>query len=209
MFLAVILIQTDLYPNPLPFENPAQDESEKKEKKKKDSFKIYGGLTFNKLNLPEEVYQSNSELGWMAGFSYLRGRFFYWEAGARYNRSVYDLTLKNEPDTANPDNRNFSVSFIDVPISGGINLTSFVSRIIGVRIFLSLIPSFAVGVGGNDMNLTRDNINTFIFRGQAGLGLDIAFIFLEGGYNYSFNDLLKNDVQSNPSQFFVALGFRF
>ena len=44
---------------------------------------------------------------------------------------------------------------------------------------------------------------------RGGFGLDIAFLFVETGYKYGFNDLFKNDIQSNPEQILVNLGFRF
>ncbi len=53
------------------------------------------------------------------------------------------------------------------------------------------------------------NINTFNLYGQAGVGVDVAFIFVEAGYNYGFMDLFKNEIKSNPNQIFVNLGFRF
>jgi len=54
-----------------------------------------------------------------------------------------------------------------------------------------------------------DHINAFNLYGQAGVGVDVAFLFVEAGYNYGFIDLFKNDVKSNPNQIFINLGFRF
>ena len=54
-----------------------------------------------------------------------------------------------------------------------------------------------------------DDINTFNLYGQGGVGVDVAFLFLEAGFNYGFTDLFKNDIESNPYQIFVNLGFRF
>jgi outer membrane protein W len=64
-------------------------------------------------------------------------------------------------------------------------------------------------VGDNDLGINKERTNTFNFHGQAGVGVDVAFLFLEAGFNYGFSDLLKNDVQSNPAQVFINLGFRF
>ena len=44
--------------------------------------------------------------------------------------------------------------------------------------------------------------------GQAGLGVDIAFFFLETGVNYGFTDVFEN-FNSKHTQVFVNLGFRF
>lgn len=182
----------------------------KKDKKRKDEFKIFIGANFNQLNIADDRYYSNIGVGWDFGFSYKRGKFFYWEIGARYNNPVY--TVKDNqvpPDSSSVFDGVFGVRMVDVPITGGINFLSITSRIIGLRVFVSAIPSFALGVGSNDYGLTKDDINSFMMFGQAGVGLDITFIYLEGGFNYGFTDLFKNNFQSNPYQLYLNLGFRF
>ena len=44
--------------------------------------------------------------------------------------------------------------------------------------------------------------------GQAGIGLDIAFFFLETGLNHGFTDILT-ETNSNPTQLLINLGFHF
>jgi len=103
----------------------------------------------------------------------------------------------------------FSVRNIDVPITFGINFLTFVNRIVGLRVYVSAVPSFTLGVGDNKLGISMDHINAFNLYGQAGVGVDVAFLFVEAGYNYGFIDLFKNDVKSNPNQIFINLGFRF
>ena len=79
---------------------------------------------------------------------------------------------------------------------------------LNIHAFVSAVPSFQLLLGDNSLGITKDNTNTFNFYGQAGVGVDIFFLVLEGGFNYGFNDLLK-DTESKPSQVFVSLGFRF
>ncbi len=99
---------------------------------------------------------------------------------------------------------------IDIPVSFGINfLFSVTSRIVGLRVFVSAIPSFAIDVGDNDLDFSMDNVNAFNFFGQAGAGVDVVFIFIEAGFNYGFNDLFQDYSTSNPSQPNINLGFRF
>jgi len=179
---------------------------EKKIKKKKDAFKLYGGVSFSDLNVASDIYQSNTQTGFKFGGSYQRGRFFYFEVGAEYNHSVYEFTTNlGQVPSAYIDN-SFAIGAIDIPIRGGINFTSFVSRLIGVRAFVGAVPAFNVYV---DDQISKDDVNTFNFYGTGGLSVDVAFLFVEAGYNYGFIDLFKNDFQSNPQQFFVNLGLRF
>jgi hypothetical protein len=202
---SVQVVQTD----PKPAEVQQVKEKSKK-KKRKDEFKVFAGVNFNQLSIDSEMYKSTLAVGYLLGVSYKRGKFFYWEIGARLNNPVYNLDdLTIPPDSSSLLDGVFSVRNIDVPITFGINFLSITSRIVGLRVFVSAIPAFALGVGGNDLGISKDDINTFNLYGQGGVGVDVAFLFLEAGFNYGFTDLFKNEIESNPYQVFVNLGFRF
>jgi hypothetical protein len=178
-------------------------QSENQEKKIKQSFIVFGEIGFNHLHVSSNTFESATKPGWTLGASYRRGGFFYWQLGARYNNAKYGLKLLT--DTTH---ETFTVSDLDIPVTVGINLLPFVNRVLNIRLFLSGVPSFQLKVGDNNLDIKKDDINSFIFYGQAGVGLDVLFLVIETGYNYGFNDLLKDD-KSNPGQVFVKLGFRF
>lgn len=207
VFSGSIIAQTDTTQINKSTEKPVK---EKKERKRRDEFKILAGLSVNEMTIASEKYESVIAPGFLLGASYKRGRFFYWELGARYNNPVYnlrDLSITEDPN--NLFDGAFSVRSIDVPITFGINILSITSRIVGLRVFVSAVPTFNLGIGSNDIGISKDNINSFMMFGQGGLGVDVAFLFLETGLNYGFSDLLKNDIQSKPYQIFLNLGFRF
>jgi len=213
-FSNVLFAQTSFNEGILPESyqlSPQDDEAkQKKDKKRKDEFKVFAGINFSNLNISSEQYEPTMGIGWALGASYKRGKFFYWELGALYNNPVYNLTDATIPkDSSSYLDGVFSVRRIDIPVSFGINLLSLTSRVVGLRAFVSAVPSFAIGVGGNDLNISMDNINTFNFYGQLGAGVDITFIYIELGFNYGFNDLFENYSQSNPYQAYINLGFRF
>jgi len=172
--------------------------------KRKDEFIVYAGLNFSQLNSSSNTFKSGSETGYQLGFSYRRGKFFYWQAGAMFNNSAYGFSNTS----ASGDSSSLSVKSIDIPITGGINILSFTNRVVGLRTFVSAIPSFAIGVDDNPYNVGKDDINSFLFYGQAGVGVNVAFITVDFGYNFGFQDLLTTE-SSKPNQFFVNLGFRF
>jgi hypothetical protein len=70
------------------------------------------------------------------------------------------------------------------------------------------VPAFNIGVGSNDLGIEKGDLNSFILYGQGGLGVSVAFLTLDVGYNYGFQDLIKS-MDSRPGQLFVNLGFRF
>ncbi len=181
---------------------------EKKSQKnyyREDAFILYAGVNFNDLKVSSPVYESVSGTGFHLGFAYKREGFFYWGVGARLNKADYDLYLHNSTDTIRDA---FSVIDLDVPITAGINFLPFAKRVANFHAFVSAVPNFEVNVGENSLGITKDSTNTFRFSGQAGLGLDVFFFVLEGGYNFGFTDLIKG-AASKPNQVFVSLGFRF
>ena len=207
LFLSnIVFAQTETKPVDEP---EKKEDNQKKDKKRKDEFKVFVGANFNNFGVDETKYKSELGIGYLLGGSYKRGKFFYWEVGARYNNPVFNISDVNSSDSSSYIDGLFSVRSVDVPLTVGINFLSITSRVVGLRVFVSAVPTFALGVGGNDHEIVLDDINTFNLYGQGGVGLDVAFLFLEAGINYGFNDFFKNDIKSNPYQLFVNLGFRF
>lgn len=211
--IIVLILSNGLFAQSDSLQVAPQNENTKKEKKdrkRRDEFKVYAGLNVNEISISSDEYESVFAPGFLLGASYKRGRFFYWEVGARYSNPVYNLNdLSNTSNPSKILDGVFSVRSIDVPITFGINVLSITSRVVGLRVFVSAVPTFALGVGNNDIGITKDNINNFIMFGQGGIGVDAAFLFLEAGLNYGFTDLFINDIQSKPYQIFLTLGFRF
>jgi len=188
-------------------------QGQEKEKKRKDEFKVYAGVTFNHLNIDAEYFESSFTPGFDLGASYKRGKFFYWELGVRYDNPIYNLAPVGTPDSISYTDKIFSVRNLGIPITGGINILSITSRIVGLRAFISVVPSFLLGVGDNDIGVTKDDLNSFNLLGQGGIGVDVAFIFIETGFSYGFSNLVKDRdsqvIKSNPMQIYLNLGFRF
>ncbi len=194
--------------NPLPDSTATteQNRQSKKSDDKKDSrmhYIVYAGGSLNNLNV-EDQYQSEGTFGFQLGGAMRKDGFFYWQPGLRYAFSDYRVSSDSISSFADT----FGVHSFDIPVDVGINLLPFTDRIFNLRIFLGVMPSFALGVS-NGNSVEKSDINSFNFYGQGGIGVDVAFLVVDVGYNYGFTDLLKNDVQSNPGQIFLNLGFRF
>ena len=185
-----------------------QDETleAKKERKARSSFKLSAGANINNLSLDSgNGLESTTVVGYNLGISYKRGRFFYYEIGARFNHRPYSVA-----ESSDGMETSFSVSAIDIPLTGGINITSFADRLIGVRVFVSAVPSFTIGEDVDELGSEKNEVNSFMFYGQGGVGIDIAFFFIEVGFNYGFSDIINvENTKTIPSQGFVNLGFRF
>lgn len=183
------------------------DDGKKKDKKgKKNEIILYTGVNFTQLS-SSSTYQSESDLGYQLGAYYKQGRMLYWQAGARFASAK--IGYKPTNSQADSTFESLTVSDIDLPLTVGINFTSFMNRVLSVRLFVSAVPAFTLKVSDNPYGITKDNINPFILYGQGGLGVNVAFMVLEFGYNYGFNEVLENNTDSKPGQMFINLGFRF
>jgi len=167
-------------------------------------FSIYAGANSNTMSGSTEKYNSNSGVGFHIGVAWEKGGFVYYQFGLRYNNAVYGFNSK----ITSKDTGDLKVSALDVPITLGINFLSF-AKIVSLRAFISAMPSFTLGVNDNHFGVEKDDVNSFIFYGQIGIGANIAFAFIDLGYNYGTQSLMKNSSGTNPGQAYVSLGIRF
>jgi hypothetical protein len=209
---AAPVVAPAVVPSAIQAETPKTDEAkagdEKKEKKgKKNEIIFYGGVNFTQFGSSAGNYESEAGIGYQLGGYYKQGRLIYWQAGARFASAVIGYKPADSP--ASEDFGNISVKDLDIPLTLGVNFTSFMNRVLSVRLFVSAVPAFNLGVGDNDYGITKDDVNSFIMYGQGGLGVNVAFLVLEFGYNYGFNEVLVGNTDSKPGQVFINLGFRF
>jgi len=173
--------------------------------KKSKRFSIYAGGNSNTMSGSTDKYNANSGVGYHFGVAWETSGFVYGQFGVRYNNAVYGFNSK----ATSKDTGDLKVQALDIPLTLGINFLSF-TKIFSLRAFISAVPSFTLGVSDNHFGITKDNVNSFIFYGQAGIGANIAFAYLDIGYNYGTQSLMKNSVSStNPGQAYISLGIRF
>ncbi len=186
-------------------EQPKTDDSkDKKDKKgKKNEIIFYTGVNFTQLG-SSAGYKSEAQPGYQLGGYYKQGRLLYWQAGARFGSSKFGYKQHDSTEFSG-----ISISDAEFPLTAGINFTSFMNRVLSVRLFVSAVPSFTLKVSDNPYGITKDKVNSFVLYGQGGLGVNVAFMILEVGYNYGFNELIIGNTDSKPGQVFINLGFRF
>ena len=172
--------------------------------KEKKQFIIYAGPNSNTMGGSTDKYDANSGVGYHIGVAWQKSGFIYGQFGIRYNNAVYGFQSK----LTNNDTGDLKVQAIDIPLTAGINFLT-IGQIANLRAFVSAMPSFTVGVSDNHFGIDKDQVNSFIFYGQAGIGANVAFAMIDIGYNYGFSDLMKNFDNTNPSQWFLSLGIRF
>jgi len=172
--------------------------------KEKKQFIIYAGPNSNTMGGSTDKYDANSGVGYHIGVAWQKSGFIYGQFGLRYNNAVYGFQSK----LTNNDTGDLKVQAIDIPLTAGINFLT-IGQIANLRAFVSAMPSFRIGVSDNHFGIDKDQVNSFIFYGQLGIGANVAFAMIDIGYNYGFSDLMKNFDNTNPSQWFLSLGIRF
>jgi hypothetical protein len=197
--------QTDTitFDNKTPQETIVKKTKTKKQHRRVSDFRIYGGVSTSKILLSDNsTYESADAAGYNLGFSFRNGRFAYSEMGVNYNNSAVtlgDMSIQEE---------NMQIRQLEVPITFGINALSLIRSALGIRVFGGAVPGYILGVEENPFDLVTDDFNRFQLSGRVGVGVDVLFLFIEGGYQYGFTELLK-DQESNLSQLDLKLGFRF
>ncbi len=183
---------------------PATTTSSSTGSTKNRQFIIYAGPNSNQMGGSTDKYNSNSGVGYHIGVAWQKSGFLYGQFGVRYNNAVYGFQSK----ATTKDTGDLKVQAIDVPLTAGLNFLS-IGKLASLRAFVSAMPSFTVGVNDNHFGISKDDVNSFIFYGQVGIGANVAFAMIDIGYNYGFSDLMKNSENTNPGQWFLSLGVRF
>ena len=167
-------------------------------------FIIYAGANSNQMGGSTDNYNANSGVGYHIGVAWQKNGFVYGQFGLRYNNAVYGFnSVATSKDTGD-----LKVQALDIPLTVGINFLSF-TKIASLRAFISAMPSFRLGVSDNHFGVTKDDVNSFIFYGQIGIGANLAFVLIDVGYNYGFEGLMENFSNTKPSQWFLSLGVKF
>ena len=167
-------------------------------------FIIYAGGNSNQLGGSTDNYNANSGVGYHIGVAWQKNGFVYGQFGLRYNNAVYGFNSK----ATSKDTGDLKVQALDIPLTLGINFLSF-TKIASLRAFISAMPSFTLGVSDNHFGISKDDVNSFIFYGQIGIGANLAFVLIDIGYNYGFEGLMKNFDNTKPGQWFFSLGVKF
>ena len=167
-------------------------------------FIIYAGGNSNQLGGSTDKYDANSGVGYHIGVAWQKNGFVYGQFGLRYNNAVYGFNSK----ATSKDTGDLKVQALDIPLTVGINFLSF-TKIVSLRAFISAMPSFTLGVSDNHFGVSKDDVTSFIFYGQIGIGANLAFVLIDVGYNYGFEGLMENFSNTNPGQWFLSLGIKF
>lgn len=167
------------------------------------SIKPSVGLNFTDFSKDQSTGKFKSKLGYQVGGSVAIGKKVYIEPGLFYVRKSTEFVQEG----ANPNNVDYNISGIRIPVSIGASFVGNQSSPIGIRGF----------AGGSAFILTRiedldkEDFKSASWGAFAGIGVDISMLFVEAKYEWSLTNIQKDittiDVGKSRS-IFVNAGVR-
>jgi hypothetical protein len=168
------------------------------------SFKPGVGLNFT--NISGTLDDVNGQMGWQAGASVELGNKFYVEPGIFYTTRKAETTSINNgvPSLSDAQFRGFRI-----PLAVGYNVLGNTESSFGLRIFgggsAFILTSVTDGYAISDFN----NPEWGVF---AGVGADIAILFIDLSYQWSVTNVQKSvtDIDFGKTNgVFLTAGLRF
>jgi hypothetical protein len=189
LFLALLLLSTVSYAQKLMEIRPAI------------------GVTFGDLNPNPTNIKSNAQVGLNIGGDVIFGKQFYFSPGIFYSSMASEL----EPLGGGS---NFEVKFhrIKIPAYLGIRLISpKLESMANVRLFAGPSASWVADISSDNINVSKDDFNKFIWSGNGGIGVDLLFLFADAGYEFGLTDVFKDTNtlgKSKNNGFWINAGLR-
>ena len=161
-----------------------------------------GGVNFASLSKHPTNEDWKAQAGYQFGLGVLIGDKFYVEPGVQFvrnSRVVTQETVEQEFD--------FSQNFVKIPVYAGYHLLGHESGPLALRVFAGPAASIAGKIKKGEDQITKDEIKNAHFMVDAGVGVDIFFLFVELNYEYALTDYFVDETHgSKHSSFGINAG---
>ncbi len=115
--------------------------------------------------------------------------WFFFQPGLHYFNTQVNLNTPGTGSTRISDG--IKVNSLKIPINGGLYLTG-TDGLLRFSINAGFVPTVVVGVGDSNINPDYTNFRTFSLGANAGVGIDIAIVTLNVGYEYGLSRVFKS-----------------
>jgi len=164
------------------------------------------GFNFSSItdDLPQETLNGNS--GYQFGVDVKFGDRLYFQPGLFYESRKGDVI----PDDEAIGDIDMKVDRIRIPVIAGYNLLRERDQFFNLRLFTGPSLSFAVSKDLDDqgvLSVEEDDLQTFALGWGVGAGVDIAFLFVDLGYEFGLLKLLNHpDAKPRNNLFYLNGG---
>jgi hypothetical protein len=150
------------------------------------------GITF--VNYSGNDIDSDTGIGFEAGGRIRAGSRLYVEAGFFWSTAGADVTIPAGGGTTD----DLRIQDVSVPVG------------MALRLFGGVTPSFPTGVSDNDLGVVKEDLNSTLWSGRAGLGFDLVVLSIDGGYDFGLGNIFELGTESvKRNEWFIELGARF
>jgi len=159
------------------------------------------GINFASITNPPTASDWKAQAGYQFGGGVLIGDKFYVEPGIQFVRNSRVIT----PDDL--DEFDFSQNLVKIPVYAGYHLLGHESGPLALRIFGGPAVSVAGKIKKGEDQITKDDIKNAHWMVDAGIGVDILFLFVEFNYEYAFTPYFTDEAfDSRHSGFLINAG---
>lgn len=155
------------------------------------------GTNFAQLSKHPTDTDWKAKAGYQFGAGVLIGDKFYVEPGIQFVRSSREVT------TETADQIDFSQNFIKIPVYAGYHLLGHESGPIALRVFAGPAVSVAGKIKKGEDQISKDDIKNAHFMVDAGVGLDVFFLFVEANYEYALTDYFTDEAHDSKHSAFI------
>ena len=165
-----------------------------------------GGINLAGFSKNLENYTIDGRMGYQFGAGVLIGQKFYVEPGVYWLRVAQYAVLKDDPEQI--DNL-VALNSIRIPVHVGYHIIGGKEeKIFALRIFAGPAANILTKVTSDLSDVTKDDFKNFTMDIDAGLGIDIWFIFLDAQYSWGVMNVMEEGSDAKLRGFSANAGFR-
>ncbi len=164
------------------------------------------GINVSRLSTDEGNWSNEARAGYQFGGTVLFGNKLYVEPGIFWTTMSSNMVHKDNTDY----NFDHKIGMIRVPVFVGYHLVGNASEsLFNLRVFGGPSASFVTSVE-ESVGLTKDDFSSVLWGVDAGIGINVWWLFLDIGYEWGLNDVYShNDLGSaKSSALWTNLGIR-
>jgi len=172
------------------------------------------GTEITNINGWDHKHTYEGQVGYQAGLALTFGNHFYISPGVWWSTYTANKILVNKDTASAVDfKKETTINSISVPVRVGFRLMNpETENVFNVRVFGGFIGHHILSVdvkGDNEVPLDEDDFDNIMIGANAGIGVDILFLFCDIGYDLGLTQYEKVDHKTRHNSFFINLGAKF
>lgn len=177
----------------------------------------FSRITSENVNLAQEGLKAglnagiDFRIGGLDNPVFFQPGLHYYNIGSRFNASIVDRDGVDGVRT-NLSDAVVNVHSLRVPLNVGVYLTG-TEGAVHVRLNAGVTPSFILGVGNSDIEVSTDDFQSVNWGLNGGLGFDFSIVTLDFGYEHGLNQIIESidavdlpNINGRNRLFTVSLG---